>query len=124
MNIQTEIYGITNVSKKAEDLISKLGISNKIFEIRLVLTELIMNAHEHGNLFNSELPINVLIEKKEEKLEIKVSDLGLKEKPNTIKKSFTDDELMNENGRGLFIANELSDELLIHKNTITSIFNL
>lgn len=124
MNIQTEIYGITNVSKKTEDLISKLGISNKIFEIRLVLTELIMNAHEHGNLFNSELPINVLIEKKEEKLEIKVSDLGLKEKPNTIKKSFTDDELMNENGRGLFIANELSDELLIHKNTITSIFNL
>lgn len=121
MIIETAIYGIKDITKNTDDLLSKLDITNREFVVKLVLTELIMNAHEHGNLSNSSEAINIQIEKKKDKLKIMVSDLGLTNKPSTVKDYISDEELLDESGRGLFIVNELSDELLIRENSITSI---
>lgn len=123
MVIKTEVYGTDNINSYTGDLISRLNVSSKQFESRLILTELITNAHKYGNMLDSKLPIRICIEKKENKIRIEVSDLGLGSKPCQIKGAIPDDELMNECGRGLFLVNKLSDELFIQHDRVVSVIN-
>ena len=124
MVIKTEMYGTENINSYTGDLISKLNMSTKQFESRLVLTELITNAHKYGNQYDSRVPIRISIKKLEDRIRIEVSDLGLCLKPSRIKKNFADNELMNESGRGLFLVNQLSDELFIQPKRVISVIKI
>ncbi len=87
---------------------------NHIFDIRLILNELISNCVIHGNQKDKTKQINLFFSLNRNKIKIKVSDEG---------KGFNiihcKSDIMDENGRGLMLVKALSDKFLIKKNTIT-----
>lgn len=92
-----------------------------MFDIRLILNELIINGVMHGNDCSALKCIKLLLEVKENKLKIEVEDEGkgvnfdiMSYDPNDLKCC----------GRGLVIVKGLSDEFYILKNKVVAVKQL
>lgn len=89
-----------------------------IFDIRLILNELIVNGIMHGNESMSSKCVKLSLEMKDKKIEIQVEDEG--QGINYDCNSYDPTEL-SSCGRGLVIVNGLSDEFYIQKNKVTAV---
>ncbi len=94
---------------------------NMVFDIRLILNELIINSAIHGNNLVQNKGIKLDIDLKNGQIEISVEDEG--EGIDCSVDSY-DPLDMKCCGRGLLIVNKLSDQLLIEKNRIMVVKNL
>lgn len=92
-----------------------------IFDIKLILNELIVNGVMHGNQCMSSKCVKLSIEVKNHQVKIQVEDEG--HGINYDFKSY-DPEALNFSGRGLVIVNGLSDEFYIQKNRVTAVKNI
>lgn len=91
-----------------------------IFDLRLVLSELFINACEHGNNWNEEKCIKYQIEIDDNQVKLVVVDEGkgmAKIKPY-------DGKSLDSCGRGLKIVRELTDELEMKNNMVTAVIYL
>ena len=97
---------LSNIDKKLD--------KNHMFDVKLILNELISNCVIHGNEKDETKQINLFFSLNSNIIKIKVSDEG---------KGFSlihcKSNLMDENGRGLMLVKGLSDKFLIKGNTIT-----
>lgn len=89
-----------------------------MFDIKLILNELIINGVMHGNECVSSKCIKLLLEIRDKKLKIEVEDEG-----KGINYDFVsyDPENLQTCGRGLVIVNGLSDEFYIKKNKVIAV---
>jgi len=110
----TKIF-INKVLSYLEEIICD---KNLMFDIRLILNELIINSVIHGNKLNREKCVNLILEIIENSIRIEVVDEG-----QGIDFSIEDynPEELKCCGRGLLIVNGLSDEVHIDKNRIVAI---
>lgn len=92
-----------------------------MFEIKLIVNELIINGALHGNELSRKKTVYVNIDFNGDMLFIKVRDEG-----KGIKYRMEDynPEDMLSTGRGLILVNGLVDELKLDKNAIQAIINL
>ena len=100
-----------------EHLARFMNISDeKIGEARILLTEAIINAFEHGGNTNSTVDVKFTITSKE--LIIFVHDYGKGFKTSSIEEPNIDEKLISENKRGwgLKLMKEMSDDLHIESN--------
>lgn len=108
-----------------EEILKKINpiINNKdtMFDVKLILNELIINGVMHGNEKTASKCIKLLLEVNENKLKIEVEDEG--EGVNYDFTSYNPDDLTTC-GRGLVIVNGLSDEFYIQKNKVTAVKQL
>lgn len=101
------------IEKIIGDLQSYIKLEEVLFDIRLILNELVVNSAIHGNKLNNDLSISVSVEIDEESVSIFVKDEGrgiTKEIPKYNPKNLTTD------GRGLFLIECLSDKFEINNN--------
>lgn len=118
-DIATDAHLVCNEVKKILDLLKvKFSLdSEKCFDIKVILCELMQNAIKHGNECDKSKAISVEIWFKDENrvLGITVKDQGCgfevpKAKQLSMKKVLDCHPLnMDESGRGLLIVNELCD---------------
>lgn len=106
---------INRVLSKLEDIIYD---KNLMFDIRLILNELIINGVIHGNKLNRDKCVNLYLEVKENFIKIEVVDEG---QGINCDISAYDPKELKCCGRGLLIVNGLSDEVHIEKNRIVAI---
>lgn len=105
-----------------DEVLIKIGglIKNNdtMFDIRLILNELVINGVLHGNDCITSRCVKLSLELKEDKITIQVEDEG-----NGIDFDFKtyDPTELNCGGRGLVLVNGLSDEFYIQKNKVTAI---
>ncbi|WP_353092938.1 ATP-binding protein [Tissierella praeacuta] len=106
---------VDDVLKKLNNIIEN---SDTMFDIRLILNELVINGVLHGNDCITSKCVKLSLEVKEDTLIIQVEDEG----------SGIDYDLESYDpsdlkccGRGLVIVNGLSDEFYIQKNKVTAI---
>lgn len=92
-----------------------------LFDVRVILNELIVNGILHGNQCISSKCVSLLLEIKDDKLIIEVIDEG--KGLNLDLGSYNPLELKGS-GRGLILVNGLSDEFYVEKNRIVSIKNI
>ncbi|MDO4593749.1 MAG: ATP-binding protein [Tissierellia bacterium] len=88
-----------------------------LFDIRLILNELIINSFEHGNKYKNDKKIEIVSIIDSDVIMIKVIDEGDGVLP------FTINDIMKDSGRGLKLVYELSDEFLITENKVTAIID-
>lgn len=88
---------------------SKTGISgcDCIRDIKIVLSELLINAIVHGNSNNFQKPVDINVDIDSERIVIKITDRGPSFKPC----KEAEEELLSENGRGLNICHILCRKL-------------
>ena len=106
---------VDGVLSKLEDIICD---KNLMFDIKLILNELIINGVIHGNKLNKEKCVDLCLEVKKDYIKIEVADEG---QGINCDISAYDPKELKCCGRGLLIVNGLSDEVHIDKNRIVAI---
>lgn len=105
-----------------DDLVVKLTgiIKNKeaIFDIKLILNELLINGAMHGNNCMDTKCVSLSLELANNKITIEVKDEGTGINFNI--EDYNPGDLLY-GGRGLVLVNGLSDELYIDKNRVVAI---
>lgn len=105
-----------------EDVIKKLNKIVKdettMFEVKLILNELMANGAIHGNAYDREKSVNLSVEVFESFIKIEVTDEG--EGFECDLRAYNPLDLKCS-GRGLIIVNGLSDEFYVKKNKIVSV---
>jgi serine/threonine-protein kinase RsbW len=92
-----------------------------LFDIRIILNELVINGVLHGNESVNTKCVDLALEVKNRQVKIEVKDEGVG--INFDFESYDPEEL-KFGGRGLVLVRGLSDELYIDKNKIIAIKNL
>ena len=103
------------VSYVLEKLSSVIRNEEIMFNIRIVINEIVINSYEHGNKCNREKGINLKVCVNMDCIHINVKDEG-----DGINYIFNEnrDINMTTSGRGLRIVKQLVDELEINNNEI------
>ncbi|MGM0607923.1 MAG: SpoIIE family protein phosphatase [Candidatus Muiribacteriota bacterium] len=108
---------IEDVNRFVEKLVKKMEsykiFEDDIFDIRLALSELMINAAKHGNQFKSDKKIYVKYFLSREKIEIEIEDEG-----TGFDYSFLKDyesRLLEENGRGIILVSSIADKFIYNK---------
>lgn len=117
--MNTDINSIKQFNKDAIDLARKtFDDKDLIFNIRLILDELIINSYKHGNKKVYDRKINCLVLVDERYCLVKVKDEGC----GIPLENETD--FYSDHGRGLMLVRAISDSLVIKENAIAAlIFN-
>ena len=113
LNIPSEIRNLSLVEKAIDELSMELDLSDEVYGNVLVATmEATNNAIIHGN--NSDpgknVRICILLEKKE--LKVHIEDQGNGFDYSTVPDPTAPGNLEKINGRGIFLMERLSDEIL------------
>ncbi len=101
---QIQKFVISKISKYIPD-------EDKLSNIALAVAEAVSNGIEYGNKSNPDVPIKVIVEEEGKYLLIKVIDKGKGFNPNEIPDPTTEQNILKENGRGIFIIKNLVDDL-------------
>lgn len=83
------------------------------FDIRLILNELLINCHEHGNKYDAKKPIHLNFEANDKEINILVKDEGT----GIISRNIANDKYRT-NGRGLLLVENLVDKFQIESNKV------
>jgi serine/threonine-protein kinase RsbW len=113
LNIPSEIGNLRLVEKAIDELSAELDLSDEVYGNVLVATmEATNNAIIHGNKSDPEkkVRINILLEKKE--LKVHIEDQGKGFDYSTVPDPTAPGNLEKINGRGIFLMERLSDEIL------------
>ncbi|SCG82121.1 anti-sigma B factor [Proteiniborus sp. DW1] len=119
---QTIKSDLFNIKLTMEDILKDLckiiEDESLLFDIRLILNELVVNSALHGNNCDSDKFIKLLLEIRDKRIRIEVVDEGCgfiydKNDYNPLELKCC--------GRGLVIVDGLSDEFYVDKNKVVSI---
>ncbi len=98
-----------------EKVIKKLknsGIKEDIlFDIKLALSEALINAIKHGNQSDKSKPVSLRIEKKDKRLEICIKDQGQGFDYTNLQSPTDKNNLTKQSGRGVFLINNFMDKV-------------
>lgn len=108
------------VDSRIEDLNRYIVDDARLFEIKLIVNELIINGAIHGNEMSNKKSVYLNIDFQNDMLLIRVRDEG---DGIEFDESEYDPSKMSSHGRGLVLVNGLVDKLEMEKNIIRAIIN-
>lgn len=106
----------TEIEHLLEEIKNFINKKDLLFEIKLILNELVLNSAIHGNELDEKkkVRLNLEIDRNAMKLEIKDEGEGF-----VYDKSIYNPLELSSSGRGLVIVDGLSDELFIDNNKVS-----
>ena len=117
-NGKVVFYGIEDINNKIDKIIENLNLNNQHFEIKLIISEALNNAFIHGNKSDKNKPIDVKWNIYENNLTLTVTDCGTGIEGLEIKKAINNSNVLDENGRGLYIISCYTDDMEFKGNSI------
>jgi sigma-B regulation protein RsbU (phosphoserine phosphatase) len=113
--MESSIEAVNKVVDKIVDFLERLNIvEDEIFDVKLSLSELLINAAKHGNKFDNNKKVYVKYFLSREKLEMEIEDEGEGFKQNLM--ADYDTRLLEENGRGIILVSSIVDKLKYNRN--------
>ncbi|MFM1525207.1 MULTISPECIES: ATP-binding protein [Helcococcus] len=115
--------GIKNINTLVDKILKDVTpILNEdlIFDVRLILNELLINCHEHGNKFDDEKSIKLVFEVNDESIYFSVADQG---QGITGRKIYENSECKCH-GRGLILVESLVDDIKFEENKVNCFIKL
>lgn len=106
------------IDKTVQILNGIISDRDLMFDIRVILNELIVNGALHGNECMSSKTVSLTLRMSEDKLMIEVEDEGRGINYNL--KEYNPSDLKSW-GRGLVLVNGLSDEFYVDRNRVVSV---
>jgi serine/threonine-protein kinase RsbW len=114
------LYGLEQCESHIETILRSIPSTFDPFTIKLILSELLMNAYKHGNGVDQALPIKVIVSVCDDELVIEVMDMSIRKTDIYVKTDINPDQILDEHGRGLFLVNAFSDKLTFDNNSVVS----
>ncbi len=125
--IKSKIENLRKVEKLVDDISAEYNISSDIYgNILIAALEAANNAILHGNKLDENKLVNIIINKDEKTLKIRVDDEGDGFDYKNIPDPTAPENIENINGRGIFLMEKLSDGIEFSRNgaTVVLAFNL
>ena len=113
LNIPSEIGNLRLVEKAIDELSLELDLSDEVYGNVLVATmEATNNAIIHGNNSDPNKNVSIKIQMEEKELMVHIEDQGIGFDHQSIPDPTSPENLEKINGRGIFLMERLSDEIL------------
>ena len=113
LNIPSEIGNLSLVEKAIDDLSLELDLSDEVYGNVLVATmEATNNAIIHGNNSDPNKNVNITMQLEKKKLKVHIEDQGRGFDHQNVHDPTSPENLEKINGRGIFLMERLSDEIL------------
>lgn len=113
LNIPSEIGNLRLVEKAIDELSLELDLSDEVYGNVLVATmEATNNAIIHGNNSDPSKNVNIKIFSEEKELKVQIEDQGIGFDFSSVPDPTAPENLEKINGRGIFLMERLSDEIL------------
>ena len=109
---------VDGILKKIKPIVKD---DNVMFDVRLILNELIVNGVMHGNRCISSKCVKLFLEIKDQQIKIEVEDEGQGINHDIL--SYDPDKL-SFCGRGLVLVDGLADEFYVQENKVTAVKQL
>ncbi len=108
----SNIKYLSKVEELTSQITRELNFDNEARDDLLIaITELFNNALHHGNQGDEEKKITVTYRVLKSGLQISVRDEGVGFNPQKIRNPLADENLLRTSGRGLFLVEQLVDDL-------------
>jgi len=103
---------INDVEGLIDSACAELALNEDMYgNVLIAVTEAVNNAIIHGNKLNASLSVHVGVYNNEEWVCFSIKDEGDGFDPNTIPDPTAEENLLKENGRGIFLMRNLADEV-------------
>lgn len=115
--------GIKNINTLVDKIlkdVSPIVNEDLLFDIRLILNELLINCHEHGNKLDEEKSIGLEFNIDDKTIYFSVSDEG----NGIINRKIYENSECKCHGRGLILVESLVDEIELEENKVKCIIKL
>ena len=112
ISFPSDVEYLEKIEKTSAEIASAAGFDEStVDDISIALTELVNNAIHHGNKNDLNKIVTVSFKVDEKKLSISISDQGQGFSPSTISDPVHPDNLMADNGRGIYLVKALMDDV-------------
>jgi serine/threonine-protein kinase RsbW len=123
--LPSDLSSVSQAESLVDKVCNHLTIQEDIYgNVLIAITEAINNAIIHGNCFNKDLSIEILVSANQEDLNFTIKDEGSGFDYTNLPDPTAPENIEKENGRGIFLIKNLSDEIQFNDsgNEITITF--
>lgn len=112
LKIPSDLRHIEKVEKFSQKICKKMGLSEEQSDnMAIALTELAVNAMVHGNKEDPQKKVTIQADFEEDRLRVSITDEGGGFDPGDIPNPTNPQNLWKEHGRGIFLVQNLIDEV-------------
>jgi serine/threonine-protein kinase RsbW len=120
LKISSKIENLRKVEKLIDELSTEYNISSDVYgNILIAALEAANNAILHGNKLDENKSVEIALEIDEKKLKIKIDDEGNGFDYKNVPDPTAPENIENVNGRGIFLMEKLSDQIVFTRNGAT-----
>ncbi len=126
LSLSSDYNSLVDIENMVNDVCEKLHLPEDTYgNILIALTEAVNNAIEHGNQKKKELPVVVKVYDHQKGFCINVKDQGVGFNFNDLPDPTSPENILKEDGRGIFLMKNLADEVEFHENgnSVSIFFN-
>ena len=114
--LQSSLEHMDRVVDETEQFLSPLNLDEEqSYNIVLLTTEAVSNAMEHGNGLDIDKKVIIEFEATARRVVISVEDEGSGFRASRVPDPLAEENLLAEGGRGLFLMEELADDISYEK---------
>ena len=112
LKLASDVQSIASVEKLIDKVCSNIGVNEESYgNVLIAVTEAVNNAIQHGNKQNGNLKIDVSVLDNTQNICFSVKDEGPGFDFNNLPDPTSPDNILKENGRGIFLMKNLADKV-------------
>lgn len=116
ITLPADFQSLVDVENLVEKVCQTVGVQEDAFgNVLIAVTEAVNNAISHGNEKNSTLSIDVAVGDATDSFCFKIKDQGDGFDYNNLPDPTAPENILKENGRGIFLMRNLSDEVAFNE---------
>jgi len=126
VSIPSKFEAVGRVENLVDKVCTDLGVNEDFYgNVLIAVTEAVNNAIEHGNRFSPEMEVNVAVGDNRTEFCFNIKDQGEGFDYVNLPDPTAPENLMKENGRGIFLMKNLADEVVFEDSgsTVNIYFN-
>lgn len=112
------LYGLDNYKEAIDKVIRDLNVNDYYFDIKLILTEALTNAFYHGNKHDKTKPIVLRYYNDNSSIVFEIEHSEANIENMNVSEEISDEDLLKEHGRGLFLIKCFVDKIEVDKNIL------
>lgn len=114
--ISSDLDNLKKVEKFSQKICHKIGLDDEQCDnMAIALTELAINAITHGNNGDKSKKVTFLAVLKDDRVEVTITDEGGGFDPGKLPDPTNPQNIWKEHGRGIFLVQNLIDEVSFHR---------
>ena len=112
------LYGLGGYQEVINKIIADINNCEYEFDIRLILTEALTNSFKHGNRNDSNKPIYLRYSCNGSSVKFEIKNSGVEYENVIIPEPISDENILSNSGRGLFLIKCIADHMEVKNNTL------